>query len=190
GRGRHGRGGRRLLRRLPRDGRPLRRRRQRDHHRPRDGRDPHERRAHRRAGDRRGPLRAPRRAGGAGHRRRRAREGCPRGPAEQRGVRGHQARHGPLDRTVFVPPEEPGGHPGRGRPDAEQPRRVLAAQGRRTDRARGRVHLHQRGLLEALVPGTERKGPRTVSPTADDIVDAWEGFFAAPLLGLRRGLRV
>ena len=35
----------------------------------------------------------------------------------------------------------------------------------------------------ALVPGTERKGPRTVSYTADNIVDAWKGFFAALLLG-------
>jgi D-amino peptidase len=38
-------------------------------------------------------------------------------------------------------------------------------------------------LWASLVPGTQRKNPRTVSYTADNIVDAWKGFFAALLLG-------
>jgi len=38
-------------------------------------------------------------------------------------------------------------------------------------------------LWASLVPGTTRKNPRTVSYTADNIVDAWKGFFAALLLG-------
>jgi D-amino peptidase len=38
-------------------------------------------------------------------------------------------------------------------------------------------------LWASLVPGTTRKSPRTVSYTADNIVDAWKGFFAALLLG-------
>lgn len=38
-------------------------------------------------------------------------------------------------------------------------------------------------LWGSLVPGTERKSPRVVSYTADNIVDAWKGFFAMLLLG-------
>jgi D-amino peptidase len=38
-------------------------------------------------------------------------------------------------------------------------------------------------LWASLVPGTTRKSPRTVSYTADNIVDTWKGFFAALLLG-------
>jgi D-amino peptidase len=39
------------------------------------------------------------------------------------------------------------------------------------------------GLMGSLVPGSERKTPRTVAYRADDIVAAWKGFFAVLLLG-------
>ena len=39
------------------------------------------------------------------------------------------------------------------------------------------------GLMGSLVPGSERKTPRTVAYRADDIVAAWKGFLAVLLLG-------
>ena len=38
-------------------------------------------------------------------------------------------------------------------------------------------------LMAALVPGSERRNPRTVAFRADDAVAAWKGFFAVLLLG-------
>jgi D-amino peptidase len=38
-------------------------------------------------------------------------------------------------------------------------------------------------LMAALVPGSVRETPRTVTYTADTAVDAWKGFFAVLLLG-------
>jgi D-amino peptidase len=39
------------------------------------------------------------------------------------------------------------------------------------------------GYMSSLVPGSERKNPRTVAYRADDILSAWRGFFAVLLLG-------
>ena len=38
-------------------------------------------------------------------------------------------------------------------------------------------------LMASLVPGSERRTPRTVAYRADDAVSAWKGFFAVLLLG-------